>query len=145
MESQTINLLNEISKNAEMGKNTTRQLMSVTKDITMLHHLQKQLFTYEDLSRRAHAMLAIEGAQPKEQNPMSKFSAELGIRMKTLTDTSSKKLAEMLIEGSKMGIRDMQKALAQVESNEANQGAIALAQRLENAESSYRNELTSFL
>ncbi len=145
MESKTVNLLNEISKNAEMGKNTTRQLMSITKDITMLHHLQKQLFTYEDLSRRAHAMLAVEGLQPTEQNPMAKFSAEMSIRMKTLGDSSPKKMAEMLIEGSKMGIRDMQNALAQVESNEANGGAIALAQRLENAESAYRSELTSFL
>ncbi len=145
MDNNTINLLNKISKNAEMGKNSTKQLIEITKDASLLHHLQKQLSTYEDLSRRAHAMLAVNGKQPKEQNPMAKMSANMGIRMKTLADDSPKKMAEMLIEGSTMGIRDMQKALAQVNLTNTNSGAIALAQRLESAESAYRQELSTFL
>ncbi len=145
MDKQTVNLLNEISKNAEMGKNTTRQLINITKDKSMLHHLQKQLFTYEDLSRKAHAMLAVEGAHAKEQSPMAKMGAKMGIAMKTLTDDSPKKMAEMLIEGSTMGIRDMQKALERVDMSDTSNGAVALAQRLQDAEAAYREELSAFL
>ncbi len=145
MDNQTINLLNEISKNAEMGKNTTRQLIGITKDKSLLHHLQKQLNTYEDLSRRAHAMLAVEGIQPEEQSPMAKMGARMGITMKTLADDSPHKMAKMLIEGSTMGIKDMQKALSQVDKNDTSNGALALAQRLEDAETVYREELRAFL
>ncbi len=145
MDDKTVNLLNEISKNAEMGKNTTRQLMEITKDITMLHHLQKQMFTYDDLSRRAHAMLAVEGKHAKEQNPMAKMGAQMSIRMKTMGDATPQNMAKMLIEGSEMGIKDMRGALAQVDRNSANVGAIALAQRLEDAETAYKQELSSFL
>lgn len=145
MDEKTITLLNEVSKNAEMGKNTVRQLLDISQDPSMRHHLQKQLSTYEDLSRRAHAMLAVEGAMPKEQNPMAKMGAEVSIKMKTMMDASPQKMAEMLIEGSHMGVTEMEKALSAAEGAHVNAGAVALAQRLQAAESQYADELASFL
>ncbi len=140
-----MDLLNEISKNAEMGKTTVRQLIGITKDVKMLVHLQRQLNTYEDLSRRAHSMLAVEGATAQEQSNMAKMSAKMGVRMKTIADNTPQNIAQMLIQGSEMGMQDMQKALSQVPPGTANNGAIALARRLQNAESEYRHELTGFL
>ncbi|MEG2699479.1 MAG: hypothetical protein RR951_11180, partial [Ruthenibacterium sp.] len=109
MDDKTVALLNEVSKNTEMGKNTVRQLLTMTDDASMRHHLQKQLRTYEDLSRRAHAMLAVEGALPKEQSSVTKIGAQLGIKVQTLRDSSPQKLAEMLIEGSHMGVTEITK------------------------------------
>ncbi len=145
MEDKTIELLNEISKNTEMGKNTVEQLLEITEDASMRHHLQKQYETYKDLSNRSHAMLGAMGELPKEQNPVAKFNANMGIKMKTMVDSSPEKMAEMLIKGSEMGIKDMQNALSSVSKNDTNSGAIALAQRLEEAEIQYRTELESFL
>ena len=60
MDEKTISLLNEVSRSAEMGKNTVRRLLDVTDDPKMLSHLRKELATFEDVSRRSHAMLATD-------------------------------------------------------------------------------------
>ena len=60
MDDQTVLLLNEVVKNAEMGKNTVTQLLGITDDERLKIHLNRQLATYEDLSKRANAMLAVE-------------------------------------------------------------------------------------
>lgn len=52
MDDQTVLLLNEVVKNAEMGKNTVTQLLGITDDERLKIHLNRQLSTYEDLSKR---------------------------------------------------------------------------------------------
>lgn len=139
----TVALLNEVSQTAEMGKNTVRRLLDVTDDQKMLGHLRRELETFEDVSRRAHAMLATAGKLPKEQSPMAKLSAQLGIGMKTMVDRSPRNLAEMLIEGNTMGVTQMAEALRDAPG--ANAGAVALAQRLQHAGEHYAQELHEFL
>lgn len=143
MDEATVTLLNEISQNAEMGKNTVRKLLQLCEDAALRHHLQKQLATYEDLSRRAHAMLAVEGALPKEQAAMTKMAASIGMTMQTMHDRSPRRMAEMLIEGNHVGATDLEKALR--DAHGANEGAVALAQRLQQAENQYAEEAAQFL
>lgn len=50
MDDQTVLLLNEVVKNAEMGKNTVTQLLGITDDERLKIHLNRQLATYEDRS-----------------------------------------------------------------------------------------------
>ena len=137
MDDQTVLLLNEVVKNAEMGKNTVTQLLGITDDERLKIHLSRQLATYEDLSKRANAMLA-EG-----QNAFTKLNAKMGVKMQTIYDKSPRKIAEMLIEGSHVGVTDM--TIAIKDAPDANPGAIALAQRLQHAENEYAGELNVFL
>ena len=143
MNETTVGLLNEVSQTAEMGKNTVRRLLDVTDDEKMLAHLHSEMETFEDVSRRAHAMLATAGQLPKEQSPVAKLSAQLGIGMKTMIDRSPRSLAEMLIEGNTMGVTQMAEALRDAPG--ANAGAVALARRLQSAEETYAQELHEFL
>ena len=99
MDDQTVLLLNEVVKNAEMGKNTVTQLLGITDDERLKIHLNRQLATYEDLSKRANAMLAVEGEQAEGQNAFTKLNAKMGVKMQTIYDKSPRKIAEMLIEG----------------------------------------------
>ena len=99
MDDQTVLLLNEVVKNAEMGKNTVTQLLSITDDERLKIHLNRQLATYEDLSKRANAMLAVEGEQAEGQNAFTKLNAKMGVKIQTIYDKSPRKIAEMLIEG----------------------------------------------
>lgn len=52
MDDQTVLLLNEVVKNAEMGKNTVTQLLGITDDERLKIHLNRQLATYEDRSHQ---------------------------------------------------------------------------------------------
>ena len=143
MEEQTVELLNEVVKNAEMGRTTAHQLLSIAQENEMKDHLHKELEPYEDVAKRAHAMMAVEGQAAKTQSKLTKWGAHMGIAMKTMTDQSSQKLAEMLIQGAQMGVTDMTKAIKS--HPDANQGAVALAQRLQHAENEYLGELKAFL
>lgn len=143
MEEQTVELLNEVVKNAEMGRTTAHQLLSIAQENQMKDHLHKELATYEDVAKRAHAMLAVEGQGAKTQSKLTKWSAHMGIAMKTMTDQSSQHLAEMLMQGAQMGVTDMTKAIKA--NPDANPGAVALAQRLQHAENQYLGELKGFL
>lgn len=107
MDDQTVLLLNEVVKNAEMGKNTVTQLLGITDDERLKIHLNRQLATYEDLSKRANAMLAVEGEQAEGQNAFTKLNAKMGVKIQTIYDKSPRKIAEMLIEGSHVGVTDM--------------------------------------
>ena len=140
MDDQTVLLLNEVVKNAEMGKNTVTQLLGITDDERLKIHLNRQLATYEDLSKRANAMLAVEA---EGQNAFTKLNAKMGVKIQTIYDKSPRKIAEMLIEGSHVGVTDM--TIAIKDAPDANPGAIALAQRLQHAENEYAGELNVFL
>ena len=143
MNEQTSALLNEVVKNTEMGKNTIRQLLGIAEDERLKEHLHRQLATYEDLSNRAHAMLAVEGETPQGQGTFTKLNAKMGVAMQTAMDKSPRKIAEMLIEGSNVGVTDLTKAMRDAPG--AGPGAMALAERLQNAESTYAQELGVFL
>ena len=123
MDDQTVLLLNEVVKNAEMGKNTVTQLLGITDDERLKIHLNRQLATYE--------------------NAFTKLNAKMGVKIQTIYDKSPRKIAEMLIEGSHVGVTDM--TIAIKDAPDANPGAIALAQRLQHAENQYAGELNVFL
>lgn len=143
MDKETVTLLNEVVKNTEMGKNTVSQLLDVTEDERLLDHLHTQLDTYEDLSRRAHAMLAVDGEEAQGAGPMAKMGAKMGVTMQTMRDSSTRQIAKMLREGACVGVSDMTIALK--DNPDANPGAVALAERLQSAENTYAQQLESLL
>lgn len=143
MDQETVTLLNEVVKNTEMGKNTVSQLLEISEDERLLEHLRGQLSTYEDLSRRAHAMLAVEGEEAKGVGPVARMGAKMGVAMQTMQDQSTRQIAKMLREGATVGVSDMTIALR--DNPDANPGAVALAERLQDAENQYAAQLNSFL
>lgn len=140
---QTVRLLNEVAKNAEMGKHTAQDLASITKDTPMRQALLRQVQDYEDLQNRARAMLAAGGQEAEEENMMTKMSAKMGVKMQTALDDSNHNLAEMVIKGSHMGQRDMRKAMK--ENPSVNVGAHALAERLYEMEGHWAAQMEKFL
>lgn len=143
MEQDTARLLNEVVKNAEMGKNTVSQLLDISEDEQMLEHLQRQMTTYEDVSRRAHAMLAVDGEEARGVGTMARMGAKMGVAMQTMQDKSTRQIAKMLREGAEVGVSDM--TIAIKDNPQAGPGAVALAQRLQEAEGQYSEQLTRFL
>ena len=132
MDSQTQKLLGAVVKNTQMCQTTLNKLIGITKDAELKKKIHEQLATHEDISNRARAMLAADGCEVKPESAMAKMSAQMGIAMKTMRDASSRNLAQMMIEGNHMGVTDLTMAIKEAEN--ANPGAVALAQRLQHAE-----------
>ncbi|MBZ4662847.1 MAG: hypothetical protein JG776_529 [Caloramator sp.] len=115
---KNIELLNYIHQNAQMGVETIKQLLKETKDENMKNVLQKHLNEYQKFYDMADNKLKSNNIEPKELNLLSKAFTDLMINLKTLRDKSPSHMAEMLIQGSTMGIVDMTKKIKEYQGVE---------------------------
>lgn len=138
-----LNLLEAVVQNTEMGKNTLEQIVPMTEDTLFRAELLRQRNIYREINQEAHTALAACGGSAQGQSAMAKFNTKMGIGMKTLTDKSTRNLAEMLSEGSSQGVMDCIKS--QKDYPNAAPGAKRLMQRLQNFEEDNRIKLEQFL
>ena len=110
--------LNLISKNAEMGKVGIDSIMEYTRDEKMREALRVQAKEYDKIYAEAGQMLRERNAEVKHLNPMAKIGSEMTSAMKTMTDHSTAKIAEMMIQGSTMGVTKLMKNRADYDGND---------------------------
>lgn len=106
-----ITMLNFILQNAEMGRTGITHILPHAKDDRMQQVLNNQLMEYDKIYISSMDMLNKRHEQPEHINPMAKISSRIMSTMKTLTDPSASKIAEMMIEGSTMGVTKITKNL----------------------------------
>lgn len=106
-------LLNNIYQNVKMGVDAINTLLPKVEDQAMRQDLTTQLLGYEEFSTQATKLLLEQGKTPKEISAFQKIPAEAGIHMNTLRDRSNSNIAEMMINGSIMGIIDTTRTLNQ--------------------------------
>lgn len=138
-----MNLLEAVVQNTEMGKNTLEQIVPMTQDTQFKAELLRQRNGYHQLNQEAHTALEACGGTAQGQNAMAKFNTKMGISMKTLTDKSTRNLAEMLSEGSSQGVLDCVKSCKDYPN--AAPGTKRLVQRLQDFEEDNRVKLEQFL
>ena len=98
-----LNLLEAVVQNTEMGKNTLEQILPMTNDVQFKAELLRQRNIYHQLNQEAHTAIEACGGSAQGQSTMAKLNTKMGIGLKTLTDKSTRNLAEMLTQGSGMG------------------------------------------
>ena len=140
---QTAGLLEAIAENTEMGKNTLDQILKMTGDAPLRDELQRQQQAYHNFSSRAHRLMAACGSAVRGQSKWEKLMAHMGVCMETMKDKSTPKLAEMLIQGSNMGILNCAKSRA--DYPQADQNAQDLALELEKFQQDSIERLKPFL
>ena len=119
------------------------RLYSRKADLPLDAELLRQRNLYHQLNQEAHTAMEACGGTAQGQSAMAKFNTKMGISMKTLTDKSTRNLAEMLTQGSGMGVVDCVKA--QKDYPNAAPGTKRLAQRLMEFEEDNRVRLEQFL
>lgn len=97
-------LLNLISKNAEMGVVGIDAVKDYATNDKFKKELMNQREEYNKIYTSAHNMLKEQGCDVEHPSAMAKMSAEMMSRMKTLTDPTDSKIAEMMLQGSAMGV-----------------------------------------
>ena len=132
-----LNLLEAVVQNTEMGKNTLEQIVPMTDDVQFKAELLRQRNVYHQLNQEAHTAIEACGGTAQGQSAMAKLNTKMGISMKT------RNLAEMLTQGSGMGVVDCVKA--QKDYPNAAPGAKRLAQRLQEFQEDSRVKLEQFL
>ena len=103
--------LGALYKNAKMGADAIINLLPKVKNDALRSDMTTQLDGYEKYAARAEETLAQMGVTAKEENFITRMSARAGMAMQTMLDTTSSHIAEMMIDGSNMGITDTVKLL----------------------------------
>ena len=122
-----VQMLEQIYKNMKMGSDSMINLMPAAKDEEFKSLMTAQLDGYEKFAAEARERLLVVGGNPKEENVMTKMWASVGMKMNTMMDSTTSHLAEMIVEGSTMGMTDTIKLLREYENTDVSETAIKLS------------------
>lgn len=107
-----INVLDELCKGACMGKDAIHFILDKVKDDALKDELNNQYKYYDAIYNKIKELYPeYSEKEPHETNAMNKVMTWYGIEMKTFADDSTSKIAELLLQGTNMGIIEGRKLL----------------------------------
>ncbi len=107
-----VNVLDELSKGACMGRDAIHFILDKVEDDALKKELDNQYNKYKEVQDRIEELYPeYSSKEPHKTSAMNKAMTWYGIEMKTLTDKSTSKIAELLLEGTNMGIIEGRKLL----------------------------------
>ena len=97
---KTAELAGLIYKNMKMGADSVINLLPKVDDEAMRSRMTEQLDGYEKFAKQAREVLDAEGVEAQEEGVMAKMGAKMGMSMKTMVDSTSSHIAELMMSGS---------------------------------------------
>ena len=117
-EMENINALDEINKGACMGMDAISFVLDKIEDDEFKKIVQKQYDDYHNIEEEIEKVYhKYDDGKPHETSTFNKAMTWSGIEMKTLTDNSNSKIAELLLQGVNMGIIEGRRILNQKRLN----------------------------
>lgn len=100
-----VNVLDELNKGACMGRDAIHFIMDKVKDEELRTELNNQYEKYKKISDEiARVYPEYSEKEPHKTSAMNKTMTWYGIEMKTMMDDTTSKIAELLMQGTNMGI-----------------------------------------
>lgn len=105
MDNQNLNILDEVNKGATMGMDAINYVREKVSEDNFKQVLDTEYKKYENISEKVNNLYPnYSDKEPHETNVMTKMMTWYGIQMKTMKDDTTSKLAELLMQGTNMGI-----------------------------------------
>lgn len=103
---ENINALDEISKGASMGMDAIHFIIDKIESSEFKDVVDKQYNDYKNISETINEIYNKYNSEdePHETSVVNKVMTWYGVEMKTLMDKSDSKIAELLLQGTNMGI-----------------------------------------
>ena len=112
MEENSINVLDELNKGCCMGMDAINFVLKKVDGNEFKKILTEQLENYRNISEKINELYPkYSENDPHETSTMEKVMTWYGIQIRTITDSSSSKLAELILKGTDMGIIEGKKLL----------------------------------
>lgn len=108
---ENIKILTELHKDAKMGMDSISYVSKKVKDPEFKDNLSFQYTQYSQFLDRINKLFENYGEIPKENNMSEKMMTWMGIQMNTIDDKSTSHIAEIMIQGTDMGIISGRKLL----------------------------------
>jgi len=135
--------ITDVYKNAHIALFSISGLMPAVKDNGIKKELRSQYEGYEKFVGNVSSYMAENGIEPKEINPLQKAFMWSSIKMKTLTDKSRNRIAELMIKGTVTGITEL--TAMKNEKCNFSDDTVAFIEDLLNLEESYEKKLKKYL
>ena len=114
-----INVLDELNKGACMGKDAIHFILDKVEDEALKEELNIQYKKYNEISDKINNIYhKYNDDKPHETSAMNKAMTWSGIEMKTMTDHTTSKIAELLLQGTNMGIIEGRRLLNHKTTND---------------------------
>ena len=109
---ENINALDEINKGTCMGIDAINFVLSKVEDEKFKKIIEKQKNDYHVIEEKIQDIYhKYDDGTPHETSTFTKAMTWSGIEMKTMVDNSNSKIAELLLQGTNMGIIEGRKIL----------------------------------
>ncbi len=137
-------VLAEVFRNASLAQQSITDILPSVDDEKIKKELVSQHEQYEKICSKSTLLATELGLETKEPNPIKKAMMWSSIKMNTLTDNSTSHIADMMIQGTVMGITALKTSLSKVE-NKPNQKIVDIATELLKLEEGFEKDLKEYL
>lgn len=105
-------VLDELNKGCAMGMDAIRDILEKVEDIKFKKVLEDEFDKYKDIHHRIEKKYEdYSKEEPTETSAMNKVMTSMMTDMKLMKDHSDSKIAELLLQGTNMGIIEGRKLL----------------------------------
>ncbi len=136
--------LAEIYRNAQLALQSISNILPAVENEKLKEELMREHEAYEQFSARASMLARDKGLEVKEPNPMKKVMMWGSIKMSTLKDNSCAHIAEMMVQGTVMGITALRATQGDVPAD-GNEEILALLDEMISAEEEFEKIWKSYL
>lgn len=136
-------LLCEINRNLDMCAESTTMVLKKVQDREFITLLTEVIMKSTEFSKQTHNILHENGIKPEEFSKMKQFSADMGIMMNTLFDSSDSHIAEMMVKGLEKGVVSLREMTA--EAPPSSDKVSALCCDVADFESTYAHKIGQFV
>ncbi len=122
-------ILAEVHRNCEYAKQSIADILPETEDGEMREELLRQHEEYERIGGRAALLAHERNIELKNPGPLKKAMVWGGIKMNAMKDGSPAHIAEMMVQGTVMGVTALRTSLGEM-SDLADEDVKDLAEEL---------------
>ena len=138
-------VLAEIHRNCQLALQSISNILPETDDSELREELMRQHENYEKICGKAALLAKDKSVELKNPSPIKKAMMWSSIKMNTMTDNSRAHIAEMMVQGTVMGITALKSTLSEVCGECADKDVVSLAKELLAAEEDFEKKWKSLI
>lgn len=137
-------ILAEVYRNCQLAIESIADILPEAENETIKTELKHQHEEYEKISAKAALLAKNKNLEVKGPNPVKKVMMWGSIKMNTLTDNSPSHIADMMVQGTVMGITALKTSLSEREQD-GDEEIVDLLKELISLEEDFEKRWKEFL
>lgn len=139
----TVCLLKECNAGCKSATNSMEQVQGYLKEGKLKEVIEQYNKQHITLGDQCHELLNEEEESEKDPHPMAKAFSWITTEMKLMTNEEENKIAEIMIDGCKMGIKSIKKYKKKYVN--ASKESVKIAEKLIDIEKKFMIEMLEYL